>query len=203
MGKITNAGLILLATAQQTPGVNAAFTYVAIGTGCGTLASALVSGNTYTTLALDAGLPADLADNTALTLTDGTNTQDVTVNGAALAGATSITVDSFIASSNFPAHTTGAVPSPTAGALTLFNETARVAVSANVAGATAGESLAAGYFDGTQATAVYLEVGYFGGDTASGAADSGALIGLDTAYWDHILNTDTNMFQADSLIAAL
>lgn len=203
MGKITNAGLILLATAQQTPGVNAALTYVAIGTGCGTLASALVSGNAYTTLVLDAGIPADLADNTALILYDGTNSQPVIVNGAALAGATSITVDSFIASSNFPAHTTGAVPSPTAGALTLFNETARVAVSANVAGATAGESLTSGYFDGTQATAVYLEVGYFGGDSASGAADSGTLIGIDTAYWNHLLNVDTNMFQSDSVISAV
>ena len=202
MGKITNAGLILLASAQQTAGVNAALTYVAIGTGCGTLASALASGTPYTTLALDAGLPADLADNTALLLTDGTNTQAVTVNGAALTGATSITVDSFTPSANFAAHTTGVVPSPVASALTLFNETVRVGVSASVAGATAGESLTSGYFDGTQATAVYLEVGYFGGATASSALASGTLVGIDTAYWNHVVNVDTNMFQADSLIAA-
>ena len=203
MGKITNAGLILLASAQQTAGVNAAYTYVAIGTGCGTLASALVSGNAYTTLTLDAALPADLADNTALLLYDGTNSQPVIVNGAALTGATSITVDSFTASHNFAAHTTGLVPTPTAGALTLFNETVRVGVSASVAGATAGESLTSGYFDGTQATAVYLEVGYFGGATASSALASGTLVGIDTAYWNHVVNVDTNMFQADSLIAAV
>src|SRR5579859_5475199 len=172
MAVITNAGLTLLATALQTPGVQAAITYVEVGTGCGTLATGLTSGTAYTTLALDAALPANVAAGASLTITDGTNTQTVTCNGGASAGASSIPVTSFTASSTFAAHTTGVAVAPQATDLALYNAVARVAANAGSAGANPGESLNAGYFDGTQATGVYMQVGYFGGSTASSTLGS-------------------------------
>lgn len=196
----TNAGLTLLATALQTNGAQVAITYVAISTGCGTLASGLTNGTVYTSLPLDAALPANVAASASLVITDGTNTQTVTCNGGATAGAMSIPVNSFTASATFAAHTTGVVPTSLATDLTLYNETQRVAVSASAAGATPGESLNSGYFDGTQPTAVYMSVGYFGGSTATSTLGSGTLIAKDLQYWNHTLNNDSASFQLDSTV---
>lgn len=197
MATWTNNGLALAAQS----GVQNTVAYVAIGTGCGTLATALTSGTAYTALALDAPLPVSLAASTPLTLTDGTNTQTVTVGGSGAAqGVTSIPVSSFTASANFAAHTTGVCPTPRATDLTLYNEQVRVAANPGTAGATPGESFNSGYFDGTQPSALYLQVGYFGGSTATSSANSGTLMIADIQYWSHTQNVDTNMFQADSVI---
>ena len=201
MAVITNAGLTLLATALQTPGAQAAVTYVAIGTGAGTLSGAITAGVAVTALALDAGLPASLAANASLTVTDGTNSETVTVTAAGAAqGATSIPITSWTPAHSYAAHATGVVPTPLAAHLALYNETVRVAANAGVAGANPGESLSSGYFDGTQPTATYLQVGYFGGSTASATLGSGTLIAEDVQYWNHTLNSDSASFQLDSTI---
>lgn len=197
----TNAGLTLVATALQTNGASVAPTYVGIGTGCGQLASALTSGVAYTALPLTAGIPAGLSSGQSLTITDGLHSQTVTTSANVSAGATSIPVTSFTASYTFSASTpTGVTPTPSATDLTLYNEIARVAANAGSAGASPGESLTPGYFDGTQATNLYLQVGYFGGSTASSALNSGTLIWEDTQYWNHTLEKESNYYTADSTI---
>jgi hypothetical protein len=197
MALFPNAGIDLVAAV----GVQQFITYVGIGTGAGTLASGLTGGATVTSLPLDAGLPAALAAGVALTITDGTNTDTATVApGGALLGATAIPVASFTPASSYTAHTTGVVPTPQSTDLALYNETARVGATPGTAGAAAGESLNAGYFDSTQATAVYMQVGYFGGNTATASVNTGTLLIADVQFWNHTVNTDSNMFQADSTI---
>jgi len=197
----TNAGINLVASAVQTPGPNTAIGFVAVGTGCGTLASALTNGQPYTSLLLDAGLPANVAAGASLTITDGTNTQTVTVTGAgASAGATTIPVNSFNASASFAAHTTGVAPTPQATDTALYNEIVRVAATVGAAGASPGESLNSAYFDGTQPSNVYMQVGYFGGSTASATPGSGTLMVEDIQFWNHTLNADSASFQADTTI---
>jgi hypothetical protein len=200
MAVLTNVGLALIATALQTDGASVAITYAAVGTGCGTLSAARNSGSTYTTLPLDAVLPANVANGASLTVTDGTHSETVTCNGGATAGATSITINSWTPSNNFAAHTTGVAPTPLAADTALYNEVARVAATAGAPGASPGESLNSGYFDGTEATNIYLQVGYFGGSTATSTLGTGTLIAADVQYWDHTINADSATFQLDSTI---
>ena len=201
MAIITNAGLTLLATALQTPGATAGVSFVAIGTGCGTLAAAVTSGNGLSSLPLDAGLPANLSGGQTLTVTDGTHSETVTVAvGGALANATSIPINLWIPVNSYSAHVTAVAPQPLATDLALYNENVRVAANPGVPGANPGESLNSGYFDGTQATAVYMIVGYFGGSTATGSLATGTLIAEDIQYWNHVLNADSASFQLDSVL---
>lgn len=196
----TTVGLNLAATPLQSTSANAAIRYVAISTGCGTLAGALTVGTVYTTLPLDATLPANLGSGVNLIITDGINSQVVVTNGAATAGASSIAVVAFAASANFAAHTTGVAPQPVATDIALYNESLRVAILSSGAGSAAGETLASGYMDGTQASGVYLLVGYFGGASATSSLGSGTLMGEDIQFWNHTLNSDSNMYQADAII---
>lgn len=196
----TNTGLTLLATALQTAGANVAVAYVAVGTGCGTLASPVSAGVPITSLALNAALPANVAASASVTVTDGTNTETVTCNGGASAGAASIPINSWTPAHSYAANTTGVIPTPTASDTALYNEVARIAATAGVAGANPGESLSSGYFDGTQATNVYLGVGFFGGSTATSSLGTGTLIAKDVQYWNHTLNGDSATFQLDSTI---
>jgi hypothetical protein len=196
----TTVGLNLVASAVQSAGANAAIAYVGLSTGCGTLASALTVGTVYTTLLLDAALPANLGGSQTLMLTDGVNTQTVTTNGPATAGATSIAVVSFAASASFAAHTTGVAPQPLASDSALYGESVRAAILANGAGSAAGETLASGYMDGTQPTGVYMLVGYFGGASATASVGTGTLLIADAQYWNHTLNADSNMYQVDAII---
>lgn len=201
MAVITNAGLTLLATALQTPGVSAGVSFVGIGTGCGTLALPVTSGSGLSSLPLDAGLPANLSAGQQLTVTDGSNSETVTVGaGGALAAATSIPINTWIPANSYAAHTTGVVPVPQASDIALYNESARVAANPGVPGANPGESLNSGYFDGTQPTGIYMLVGYFGGSTATSSTATGTLIAEDIGYWNHILNTDSASFQLDSTL---
>ena len=201
MAVITNAGRTLAATAIQTPGTNAAITFVGIGTGCGTLASAVTSGSPLSSLPLDAGLPANLSGGQSLTVTDGVNSETVTVGvGGAVASATSIPINSWTPLHNYAAHTTAVAPVPLVGDIALYNENVRVAANAGVAGANPGESLNSGYFDGTQATAVYMLVGYFGGSTATASLGTGTLIAEDIQYWSHTLNADSASPQLDNTL---
>lgn len=201
MGLWTNNGLTLLATAVQTPGAQAALTYAGISPGCGVLATSLVGGTPYTAVALAAPLPATLASGQSLTVTDGTNMETMTVAAAgALAGATSIPINSFTPVHTYAAGAAGVCPTPSASDTALYNETQRVPVAAASAGGTPGESLVSAYFDGTQPTALYLLVGYFGGSGATGSTGTGTLMAEDIVVWSHTLNTDTFMYQADGII---
>ena|SRR5579875_1772570 len=198
----TNAGLDLVATAVQTAGVSAAVTYVAIGVGCGTLATALTNGTPTSTLTLNApGLPANIASGTVLVITDGVNEDQATVaSPGASAGATSIPLTGYTPANNYAANTTGVAPLPLASDVALYDEVARVPANTGVAGTNPGESLNSGYFDGTQATNYYMQVGFFGGSTASATLGSGTLMIEDIQYWNHTINNDSNTYQADNTI---
>lgn len=201
MATYTNAGAQLLATAWQSNGAAVAPTYAALGTGCGTLASALTSGSPYTSLPLAAGLPAPLAVGQSLTLIDaGGDTQVVSVAapGAAV-GATSIPVASFTASATF-AIGSGVAPTPSVTDTTLFNETYRIVAPAATAGGSAGESLTRVYFDPSAPTATYLEIGYYAG-TASGALGSGTLLARAAIFWAHAQNADSMTHQLDTTLS--
>ena len=200
----TNVGATLLATALQSPGALAAITFVDIVPACGTLSSGLTSGTAYTALPLDAGLPVAISAGQALTVTDGTNTLAVTVAGAGAGiGANSIPVNSVTPVNTFAAHTTAVALTPNAADTGLYNGAAagiRISAPIGAAGANPGESLNLGYFDGTQATAIYLSVGFFGGSTATTTPGSGTLIAEDVQYWNHTVNADSASFQLDSTL---
>ena len=196
----TTAGLNLVATAVQTTGADAAIKYVALSTGCGTLGTPLSLGTSYTSLSLTGTLPANLSAGQTLVITDGTNSQQVVTSSSASAGASAIAVTGFTATANFAASVTGIAPVPQPTDIALYNETVRARILANGAGALAGETLASGYCDGTQPTNIYVAVGYFGGSSATGSVGTGTLMIADNQYWNHTINTDTNMYQADAII---
>jgi hypothetical protein len=196
----TTNGLNLAATAVQTAGANAAVTYVALSTGCGTLASSLTIGTVYTSLSLTGTLPANLASGQTLILTDGVNSQQVVTSASVSVGASSIPVVGFAASASFAASVTGIAPLPQASDVALYNESVRVAILASGAGAGAGESSISGYCDGTQPSNVYVLVGYFGGASATSSTGTGTLMIEDIQFWNHTINTDSNMYQADATI---
>ena len=196
----TTVGIDLVATALQSAGVDAAIHYVALSTGCGTLGGSLTVGTVYTSLPLTATLPANLAGGLSLVLTDGTNSQTVVTNGAASAGTSSIAVVAFAAAASFASGVTGVAPIPQSTDIALYNESVRVAILASGAGAAAGESLISGYCDGTQPSGVYMLVGYFGGASATASIGTGTLLIADNQYWNHTVNTDSNMYQADATV---
>lgn len=196
----TTAGINLVATAVQSASANAAIAYVGLSTGCGTLGAPLTVGTVYTSLPLTGTLPANLASGQSLIITDGNNSQTVVTNGAVSAGASSIPVIGFAAAASFAASVTGVAPIPQASDIALYNESVRVAILANGAGAAAGETLASGYCDGTQPTNIYTMVGYFGGASATSSVGTGTLLIADNQYWNHTVNTDSNMFQADCTV---
>ena len=198
MATWTNVGISLVATAVQGAASNTNISYVGISKGCGTLASALSAGSAYTSLSLDAGLPVALSSGRALTITDGVHSQSVTTNAPAIVGATSLSVTSFVATNSYAAHTSGVAPTPLASDIALYSETVRVAAFPGSAGAAAGESLTSGYFDGSQATGVYLLVGFFAGTNP--APGGGVLLIGDVQFWNHTVNADSNIYQADSTI---
>lgn len=197
----TNAGLTLLATAWQSNGADVGITYVGIGLGCGTLASALTSGTPATSLALAAALTANLAIGQALTLINSAgNTLAVTVaSPGASAGATSIPINSVTPTNTYSIGS-GVTTTPAATDTTLFNETYRIAAIPGSPGANPGESLNNTYFDPSAPSATYVEVGYFGG-TASGTPGTGTLLARDVQFWQHTLNADSASFQLDTKLS--
>lgn len=197
----TTVGRNLVAGAVQSASNTAAMTYIALSPGCGVLASALNLGNSYTSLTLTANVPVSLAAGQTLVLTDGTNTQTVVTSGSVTGGTTTaIPVVAFVASANLAINVTGVAPQPRTNDVSLYNETLRAAAYAGGAGAAPGETLTQGYFDGTQASGVYMMVGYFGGSTASSTLASGTLMVEDIQYWNHTINIDTMSYVADSTV---
>lgn len=187
MAVFVNTGRVLWATALQTDSVKAAVDYVDFAPGAGTLSSALVSATPYASLSLDGTLGANIAGGATLVITDGVNTDTATVaGGGASAGASSIPLTGYTAGHNFAAHSTTVTPQQSVNDIALYASVGAVRVAANpgAAGAGAGESLLSGYFDGTQPAAVYIQVGYFGGSTASATPGTGTLICEDLEYWN-------------------
>lgn len=196
---LTNAGLSLLATALQTPGADAGISYVSVGLGAGTLASALVNGTNYTSLSLAAPLVSGIAVGQSLTIIDSFGDTQILSATGNLAGSSTVGVASFLANANY-AIGSGVVNTPAQTDSTLQNEQVRLAAIPGVAGATPGESLNAGYFDPTQPSATYLEVGYYGGSTATSAIGTGIMIARDVQFWAHTQNLDSASFQLDSIL---
>lgn len=187
MAVFVNTGRTLWATALQTDGVTAAVDYVDFAPGCGTLSSGLTVSTPYSSLPLDGTLGATLAGGATLIITDGVNTDTATVaGGGASAGASSIPLTGYTAGHTFAAHNTTVALAQAVTDLALYASTGAVRVAANpgAAGAGAGESLLSGYFDGTQPAAVYIQVGYFGGSTATSTPGTGTLIAEDLQYWN-------------------
>lgn len=196
MATWTNNGLIIAAAS----GVQQSITYVSISPGCGSLAAPIAAGTPITTLTLNApGLPAALSNGQTLTVTDGVNAETVTVSGTPGSGATSITISSWTPAHAYAANTAGVVPAQLASDVTLYGESVRVAANPGGPGAQPGETLNTGYFDGTQATTLFMSVGYWGG-AATSALGSGTLMIEDIQVWAHVVNSDTNMYQADTTI---
>jgi len=54
--------------------------------------------------------------------------------------------------------------------------------------------------EGTQATGIYLMVGYFGGASATSSTGTGTLMGEDIKFWNHTVNADSFMYQGDSTV---
>lgn len=187
-------GLIALAAQVQT-----LITYVAVGTGTGLLSTALTSGTYYTTLALQAGAPSSIPSGTSLTIVQSGSSQTVTTSALVNSGDMSISVNSFQATSNYGVGS-GVVTTPANTDTTLQNEVYRVAAPAGVAGATPGETLNSAYMDPTTPAGTYIEAGFFGGPTATGSANTGALIARGTGWWVHVLNSDSASLQLDSTV---
>lgn len=199
MGTWTNAGLTLVANAVQSAGTNAAITYVALSTGCGTISAAITAGVPLTSITLDANVPANLSSGQSLTINDGTNSETFTTSGSVTGGTTpTIPINSWTPAHSYAAHVSGIAPTPAGNHISLYNETLRVIANPGSAGAAAGESLNAAYFDGTQASGIFLLAGFYGGGTASATLGSGIFMGEDIIFWNHTLNADSNMVQADN-----
>jgi hypothetical protein len=201
MAVFTNNGLNLLATALQTPGANAAVSYVEVSTGLGALSIALTSGNAYTSITLAAGIPNTIANGQSLTLIDSTGDTQVITGTGNSPGDTVINVSSFNANANY-ATGSGLCTTPAATDTQLYAESTavRIAATPGVSGASAGESLNTGYFDPTTATGTYVEVGYWGGSTASATPGSGTLIARDVQFWNHTNGADSASFQLDTVL---
>jgi hypothetical protein len=197
----TNAGLTLLATARQSNGADVAVTYVGIGLGCGTLASALTSGTAYTSLTLAAALTANLAIGQTLVLINnaGNSVSATVASPGASAGATSIPINSLTPTNTYSSGS-GVTTAPAATDTALFDETYRIAAIPGSPGANPGESLNNTYFDPSAPSATYVEVGYFGG-TASATPGTGTLLARDAQLWQHTMNADSASFQLDTKLS--
>lgn len=200
MAVFTNVGLNLLATAVQTNGADVAVTYVSVGLGAGTLASGLTNGTMYSSLSLQLPLANSIASSQSLTLIDSVgDTMTITATGTNSAGSSTINVITFTANANY-AVGSGVVNTPLATDTALQNEFYRLAATPGAAGAGTGESLNAAYFDPTTTTNFYLEVGFWGGSTATSSLGTGTLICRDVQYWNHVNNADSAFFQMDSTL---
>lgn len=199
---ITNNGLILLASAEQTNGAQTAVTYVSVGLGCGTLAAALSSGTPATSLTLAVALTASLAVGQALTLINsaGNTMSAIVASPGASVGATSIPINSVTPTNTYGIGS-GVTTTPAASDTAMFDETFRVAAIPGNPGARPGESLNSAYFDPSAPSATYVEVGYWGGSTASATLGTGTLLARDVQLWQHTMNTDSASFQLDTKLS--
>lgn len=200
--QITNAARTLYAASLLPggPAVSPAISYASLGLGAGLLGSALTSGQTYSTLTLQAPLPAaGLAAGAVLTLLFGqTQSQSLTVATTAPGGQNSISVQPFTANAAYPAGA-GVLTTPQASDLQLENEFYRKTGLTVVAGATPGEILASIYWSSADAPGqTYLELGFWASD-ASTTLGSGTLLAR-AVYWFPHTGNDSASAQIDFTI---
>lgn len=174
---IVNSGLNLLRDGLIGAATDTQIHYVAVGTGCGVLATGLTNGQTgVVALAMSAGIPQALFAGVSLTLMNGGASQVVTVAaGGAAQGATSIPVNSFTANAAYAASTTSVSTTPAVGDTTLHNETFRKAVTQQSA-PSAGQAQTTLYLAPQDANSVIAEIGWFAGVSATATANSGAMV---------------------------
>jgi hypothetical protein len=201
---LTSVGATLWATSIQTNGAQTAVAYVSVGYGTGVLTAALNNSTMYSSIAITPSYTGTIANGQSLTLLDsGGDTQIVTSSAstAITSGVNiSIPVTSFTASAMF-AIGSGLVNTPAVTDTALQNEGTRVAATPGSPGAAAGESLNAGYFGPTAVpTGLYLEVGYYGGSTATSTLGTGTMIARDVQFWIHAYNADSAFLQLDSTL---
>lgn len=108
-------------TILDVPGVNYAIVTGLIRQSLTTLMTALISGNTYTSLSTFP-LPQAVAAGDVIVLSSGTSTQNVVAAAPALAGAQTISVVSFVANAAYPAGTEVQDSSGAADCVFLENE---------------------------------------------------------------------------------
>lgn len=194
---ITNAGLNLLAAGLQGSQLPA-ITFVALGTGAGSLSAGVNSGTPYTSLSVNA-LPAALNSGQSLTISYQNNTDTVTLSAPAAQNATSISINSWTPAYSFPSGSV-LVNTPSVNDTILQAEVLRIAQAAGVPGVNPGESLFTIYVSPTQSPGTtFCEVGWFGGSTASSAANSGTLIARGVGYWAHT-SSDSGNIQLDTTV---
>ncbi len=195
----TTVGLNLIAGAQ-IGGPSAQVTYVAIGTGTGTLSGGLTAGQAYTQLGVNA-LAAAVPGNQVLAIVYQTSIDFVTVApSGAPQGATSLPIVSWTPAFSFPAGT-GLVNQPSLGDTQLQAEAYRTAVSAATPGSGAGETLISGYGDPTATpSGTYVEVGWFADPSPTPVTNSGTLIARAVIWWPHAQYADSQTFQMDGVI---
>jgi hypothetical protein len=173
---IVNSGLNLLRDGLIGAATDTQIHYVAIGTGCGVLATGLTNGQTgITALAMSAGIPFALGSGASLTLMNGASSQVITTSSSVSAGATSIPVTSFTANANYPATTSSVTPTPATSDTTLHNETFRKAVTVQSAGG-AGVATTTLFLSPQDAVSVIAELGWFAGVSATSTPGSGAMV---------------------------
>ncbi len=199
--QLTNGGLNQLAGALiGTTGAAAepAVTYGALGTGTGLLATALTNGSPYTTLSLQSGANAAIANGTSLTIVNASNTQAVTLSSAVNAGDTTLSVTSFTANFSYPVNS-GVVTTPQATDTQLQNEVFRKTITSGVTGANPGEVLIVLYIAPTDNPGVtFLEIGWYAGN-ASATANSGTLMAR-SIYWYVHTSSDSANAQLDTTV---
>ena len=173
---ICDPGLNLLRDGLIGAATDTQIHYVALGAGCGVLATGLTNGQTsITALAMAVGIPFALGNGQSLTLMNGASSQVVTTSSTVSAGATSIPVTSFTANANYSVSTTRVTPTPAATDTTLHHETFRKAVTVQSAGS-AGVGTTTLYVAPQDDNAVIAEIGWFAGASATGATGSGAMV---------------------------
>lgn len=174
--QICNGGLNLVRDGLIGATTNTQITWVAVGSAPCTLTTGLTSGQTGITALAVTALPFAVTASTLLTLVSGTTTQQVTVTGTgASSGATSIPVVSFTSAAAFGMGT-AVMTSPAATDLGLNSEQFRKQVTTQSQVGT-GQGQTTVYLAPSEATTFTIqEIGWFGGATASSAANSGILL---------------------------
>lgn len=196
---IVNGGLNLLRDGLLGAVTDTQIHYVAVGTGCGTLATGFTNGQTgITALAMNAGIPQPLANGLSLTLMNGASSQVVTTSASVAVGATSIPVTSFTANAAYASGATSVAPTPAATDIELHNETFRKAVTIQSAPGN-GQALTTLYLAPLDANSVLAELGWFAGVTAGPSANSGVLIARTLYNHNHTTLESIRLARTDTL----
>lgn len=164
----------IFANGQVTTFAGTAVIFMALGDGLCIVNSNLVNGTAYTSLATT-GLTKAITAGESLTLTSSIHTQVITAAANASIGATTISVNSFVANFNYGTVPTSLISTPLVTNTVLDHERFRVAYATGQAGSAPGEFDMTIYVSPNQANNfVIAEIGFF--DDSSGVTDAGVLL---------------------------